>query len=288
VSPDTVAAVDIAAALARIGIETPVHADLAGLRTVHQAWAATVPYENFDIQLGVPLSLAPEALLDKLITRRRGGFCYEVNATLALLLRGLGFQVSIVEAAVDREFRGETAWRNHMPLLVEIEQERWIADVGLVDALLLPLPLRPGTHRQGAFAYDVLRLDDDVWQVRHHPDGAFTSFDLRTTPLTTADFEQGCTRQATSPESMFVQTVLAGRAAADHTVVLRARTLAHTGPGIDGGRRRRTLASADEFADVLGTEFHVPVADIDVKALWAKAEHQHEAWLRRPGPPQGG
>jgi N-hydroxyarylamine O-acetyltransferase len=269
------------AALARLGIETPVHADLAGLRTVHQAWASTVPYENIDIQLGVPLSLAPQALLDKLITRRRGGFCYEVNATLALLLRGLGFQVSIVEAAVDREFRGETAWRNHMPLLVDIEQERWIADVGLVDGFLLPVPLRAGTHRQGAFDYEVLRMDDDTWQVRHHPDGAFTSFDLRTTPLNTADFEQACARQASSPDSMFVQTVLAGRAAADHTVVLRARTLAHTGPDI---RRRHTIASADEFADVLSTEFHVPVADIDVDALWDKASHQHEAWLASRAP----
>ncbi|TCO59551.1 arylamine N-acetyltransferase family protein [Actinocrispum wychmicini] len=271
--------VDVRAALARLGIDEPVRADLAGLRTVHRAWSSTVPYENIDIQLGRPVSLAPDELIDKLITRRRGGFCYELNAMLALVLRALGFSVMVVEAAVDREIRGESAWRNHMPLLVDLAGERWIADVGLMDGFLLPVPLRPGVHRQSRFSYEVRHLGDDLWQFRHHPNSAFTSFDLRCAPLEVADFVEACAWRVDSPDSMFVQTLLAGRTEVDRTAVLRARTLTHAGPAVPYGQHRRVLDSMDDLADVLANEFLIPLDGIDVAGLWDNACRQHETWL---------
>lgn len=271
--------VDVHATLARLGVAGRVRPDLAGLRAVHRAWASSVPYENLDIQLGRPVSLAADALIDKLITRRRGGFCYEMNAALALVLRALGFSVTVVEAAVDREIRGESAWRNHMPLLVDLDGERWIADVGLLDGFLLPVPLRPGVHRQSRFEYEVRHLGGDLWQFRHHPNSVFTSFDLRCAPLDVADFVEACAWRVDSPDSMFVQTLLAGRTQVDLTTVLRARTLMHAGPAVPGGQRRRLLGSIDDFAIVIVDEFLIPLDGIDLDALWENALRQHEIWM---------
>jgi len=277
------AGLDLRAALARIGVDAPVRADLAGLRAVHRAWASAVPCENVDIQLGRPLSLEPDALIDKFVARGRGGFCYEQNAALALVLRALGFSVTAVEAAVeaavDREVRGESAWRNHMPLPVDLDGERWLADVGLMDGFLLPVPLRPGVHRQHRFRYEVRRLDGDLWQFRHHPRMAFTSFDLRTAPLDVADFAEACAWRVESPDSVFVQTLLAGRSGVDTTTVLRSRTVVDAGPGVPNGRTTRVLASEDEFAAILADGFRVPLDGVDVTSLWDKACRQHETRL---------
>ncbi|NEA31774.1 arylamine N-acetyltransferase [Streptomyces sp. SID13031] len=270
---------EIEAALERLGVSGPMRPDLASLRKLHHAWATVVPYENLDIQLGRPLPLAPEALADKIISRRRGGFCYELNHAFALLLGAIGFEVSIIEGAVDRELRGESAWRNHMPLLVTADGEQWLTDVGLMDGFLLPIRLRPGAHVEGRMTYSLEYLDDEVWRLHHRPDGAFTTCDLRSRPLAIEDFTEACDWRATAPESMFVQTLLVARTAVDEAAILRSRTLTRTGPAIPGGKQHRVLADADEFAAVLAEEFTLPLTDLDVPALWDRALHQHEQWL---------
>ena len=65
--------------LARIGVKEPVTLNLAGLTRIHQAHQQTVPFENLDILADKPLSLDHEALFDKIVTRRRGGVCAELN-----------------------------------------------------------------------------------------------------------------------------------------------------------------------------------------------------------------
>src|SRR6202011_5658140 len=74
--------------------------DTAGLRALHRAHQLTVPFENLSIPLAEPISLDERDLIDKIVSRRRGGFCYELNGAFALLLEALGAQVSRVAARV--------------------------------------------------------------------------------------------------------------------------------------------------------------------------------------------
>ncbi len=66
---------------------------LATLRGLHFAHAHNVPFENLDIHLGQAISLQPADLFTKIVTRKRGGYCYEVNSFFAMILRAFGFQV---------------------------------------------------------------------------------------------------------------------------------------------------------------------------------------------------
>ncbi|GAB3954213.1 arylamine N-acetyltransferase [Kribbella albertanoniae] len=270
---------DIGRTLERLGIDGPVGPDLVSLRRLHHAWATAVTYENLDIQLGRPVSLAPEALADKIITRRRGGFCYEQNYAFAVMLGAVGFEVSIIEAAVDRELRGESAWRNHMQLLVTVDGETWLCDVGLMDGFLSPIRLRPGKHVEGRQTYSLVQVGDDVWRLHHRPGGAFITCDLRSGPLTIEDFTEVCAWRATAPESIFVQTLLVARTDIDEAVILRSRTLTRTGPAVSGGKVQRVLIDADDLAAVLTKEFALPLAGLDLDALWERAVQQHEIWL---------
>lgn len=147
----------IEAYLDRIGIPAKPAADVDGLRAIHRAQAFSVPFENFDIHLGRPLSLDPAALVGKIVHGRRGGYCFEVNGLLHLALEALGFAVRPRLARV-LYGRPDAGPRTHQVLLVTIDGQDWIADAGFGGpGLRAVLPLTPGHTSE---------LDQDRFRVR--------------------------------------------------------------------------------------------------------------------------
>lgn len=267
--------------LHRIGHNGRVAADVETLFALHRAWRQTVPYENLDIQLGRPISLDPDALFDKLVRRRRGGYCFEQNAGLATLLRLAGFQVTMVEAAVMRAARGEGMWGNHNALLVDLDGRRWLADAGIGDGFVEPLPLREGPHPRGELTYRLQRLDPDTWRFHHHPGGTVASYDFRLQPREIADFAIRSREMSTSPTSAYVTTLMAARPIAGRPLILLSRTLRRLGPD---GSTSRTIADADDFAKTLSMHFLVPLDDLGpggVDHLWHKTGSQDDLWRAR-------
>src|SRR5437762_14222540 len=92
----------VGAYLQRINYRGSPEPNAQTLRELHRAHMLTVPFENLDIHLGRPITLGQAALFDKIVTRRRGGFCYELNGLFAALLRALGFDVTMLSARVAR------------------------------------------------------------------------------------------------------------------------------------------------------------------------------------------
>ena len=107
----------VVAYLDRVGVTAPAVSDVADLRTLHRAHQLTVPFENLSIHLAEPISLDEPDLIDKIVRRRRGGFCYELNGAFALLLEALGAQVSRVGARVYGE-AGLSPPLDHLALIV--------------------------------------------------------------------------------------------------------------------------------------------------------------------------
>ena len=117
-----------------------------------------MPFENLSIHEGEPIVLNDDALFEKIVGRRRGGFCYELNGLFAALLRALGFEVAMLSAQVANA-RGEFGPDfDHMTLMVTLAT-RWLADVGFGDSFLEPLLLDERREQvQGERAY---RIDLD-------------------------------------------------------------------------------------------------------------------------------
>ena len=93
----------------------PTRPVLAALLRAH---VCSVPFENLDVQLGRALTIEPEAAYEKIVNRRRGGWCYEQNGLFGWALTKVGFDVTRVAAAVMRHERGEISDANHLTLLV--------------------------------------------------------------------------------------------------------------------------------------------------------------------------
>ena len=130
--------------LDRIGYTGNTAATRETLGAVQACHIQHVPYENLDLLAGVLLSLDEADLFDKIVMRRRGGFCFELNAALGQLLRRLGFTVTDCFA---RYLMGadEIPMRRHHVLMVHLDGEKWLCDAGVGnEAPRQPLLLREG------------------------------------------------------------------------------------------------------------------------------------------------
>src|SRR3989454_11031019 len=131
---------DTKAYLERIGYGGRTRPSPDVLRRLHKKHLLSIPFENLDIHVGRPIILSEDAFYEKLITHRRGGFCYELNGSFAALLTSLGFKVRMLSARVARKDGGFTPEFDHMTLLVAMKG-RWLADVGFGESFTEPKSL---------------------------------------------------------------------------------------------------------------------------------------------------
>jgi N-hydroxyarylamine O-acetyltransferase len=263
----------IDALLARIGLDRAPAADAEGLRVLHRAYLSRMPYEGLAVQLGETGPLDEAALAERVLRDGRGGYCFELNTLLAALLRAIGFVVTHHQAVVGGE--GPT---NHMALLVHLDGERWLADAGLGEGFIEPLPFREGRYSIGPLSYSLEGEPGGSWWIGQHEWGSFSGFRMVEEQSPVSAFEVHHRRLATDPASSFMQTLVVQQPREDRIVTLRARTLSSAGPSIDD---KRVVVDPDEFAAVLHDVFGITLRGARLERVWTQAAAQHDAFLAR-------
>ncbi|MGC0418961.1 arylamine N-acetyltransferase family protein [Embleya sp. AB8] len=218
----------IDAYLARLGMPRPARADAATLAELQWRHLLAVPFENLDIHLGRPISLAEDALLGKLLDRGRGGFCYELGGTFALLLRALGYRVTLLAArTLDTEGRLGIPF-DHLALRVDLDHP-WLVDVGFGRFTHHPLRLDVRTDQvEPGGVFRLVEGTDGDLDVLH--DGR-PEYRLEARPRELPDFAAGCWWHQTSPSSHFTRAPICSRPTADGRITISDRTLVRsTGP----------------------------------------------------------
>lgn len=239
------------------GSLAPAAETLRGLQVAH---LLTVPFENLSIHAKQPIVLETDALFDKIVGRRRGGFCYEANGLFAALLRALGFDVVMLSAGVARAEGGFGPDFDHMALMVTLN-ERYLVDVGFGDSFREPLLIdERGEQMQGRRTYKIVpdgahlilmqRDEADEWKAQYR-------FTLQ--PHEFADYAEMCRYHQTSPQSHFTKARVCSRATEEGRVTLSEMRFITTSKS--GGRQERTLASQEEYAAVLGEHFGIRMTE---------------------------
>jgi len=136
---------DLDAYFERIRLAERPACDLAGLAAIQRAHRLAIPFENLDIRLGRGIAIDSESVFAKLVTRRRGGYCFEQNRLFCDALTALGFTVRPLLARV---WFGATVTpgRSHMVLLVTIDGQDWLADAGFGGSYSPVMPLIEGAE----------------------------------------------------------------------------------------------------------------------------------------------
>ncbi len=215
---------DVTAYLDRIGLPRPIAADDAALRELSWAHQTAVPFENLSIHLGERISLDPGDLFGKVVRRRRGGFCYELNGLFALLLEELGYPVERVASRVHRGDGGFGPLFDHLALIVD---GRWVVDVGFGRHSSYPLRLDvPGDQLDPGGRFRVIASGDGDLDICR--DGE-PQYRIERRPRTLADFEPTCWWQQTWPQSHFRTKPVCSRLTDGGRITLSGRTLLRDG-----------------------------------------------------------
>jgi N-hydroxyarylamine O-acetyltransferase len=247
----------IDAYLARIGMDCPARADAEALRRLQLHHLRTVPFENLSIHLGERIDLAEAALFDKLISRLRGGFCYELNGAFAALLTALGFRVTLLGARVLGGGRLGPPF-DHLALRVDLA-EPWLVDVGFGRCFHHPVRLDVRVDQPDP-AGTVRVLDAEDGDLDVVVDGAIL-YRLEAHPRTLADFEPTCWWQQTSPASHFRQNLVCSLVTETGRVTLSERMLIRTH---DSVRDELVLADDAEVLAAYRTNFGIELGRIPV------------------------
>ena len=217
----------VAAYLRRIAVAPPQTADTATVRVLHRAHQIAVPFENLSIHLSEPISLEESDLVDKIVQRRRGGFCYELNGLFALLLEALGASVTRVAARV----HGDSGFGppfDHLALIVRPADGSgpWLADVGFGSHSDYPLLLdrRDG---QDDPAGEFLLADAPGGDLDVFKNGR-PQYRIEPRQRSLPDFVPTCWWQQTSPRSHFTEGTICSRLTEDGRVSISGRTLIQT------------------------------------------------------------
>ncbi len=262
---------DIDAYLGRIGLTDRPPPTLEGLKALHRAHLAAIPYENFDVQLGRPVTIAVPAIYDKIVGRRRGGWCYEMNGLFGWALGELGFKVTRATGAVMRAAAGDAVIGNHLVLRVDLPEGVHLADVGFGDGPNEPFAVREGTFDSNGFPYAVERTGDGWWRLVNHPAGGAASFDFDPHPADETRLAAKCDELQTAETSVFVQNAVAFRQTPGAIDVLRGRVALRIRPD---GTGKRLIENADDLVATLKDVFALDLPE--AAGLWDKIAARHE------------
>lgn len=175
------------------------------LQAIARAHHENVPFENLAIHAGEPATADPRTIVPKLVERRRGGICYELNGGLGWLLEQLGWQVAYHGGRVLTPL-GPGLPLGHLALVVGVPSAgsgrgvagRWLVDVGFGgDMIVGPLEQT---------APELLSNRDEV-NVRQ-PSGEPVNYLLETRSRPLSDFAGMAWWHSTSPAARFTGSLI--------------------------------------------------------------------------------
>jgi N-hydroxyarylamine O-acetyltransferase len=241
----------------RIGYHGPRAPGLDVLHGLTAAHTQAIPFENLDVLLGRGIQLGFEAVFDKLVRRRRGGYCFEQNGLFLHVLEALGFAATPLSARVRRDRpRDFIPPRTHMFIRVMLDDTAWLTDVG-VGAASLTSAIAFDTETEQATSHEPRRIVREAGRYFHQirlGDGWEDVYEFTGEQMPPIDREVGNWYTSTHPQSGFKSRLTVARAGTQgrrYTLLNREFKIRER----DGHARVRTIGSAPELLELLAEHF---------------------------------
>jgi N-hydroxyarylamine O-acetyltransferase len=255
-------AIDLDAYFRRIGHTGGVKPNLETLSALHLRHAQAIAFENLNPLAGWPVPLDSVSLERKLVRDGRGGYCFEQNLLFAHVLTAIGFRVTGLAARVLwNQPEDAVTPRSHMLLLIDLEGEQYIADVGFgVITLTAPLRLEPDIVQTTPHEpFRLVRSADGLMMQSRIGNGWQTLYRFDFQEQLQPDYEVSNYFLSTHPNSLFRTNLLAARPAAHRRyALLNNRFSVHH---LGGPTERRILKTVAELRETLESAFRLALPD---------------------------
>jgi N-hydroxyarylamine O-acetyltransferase len=254
---------DLNGYLSRIGYKGDHKPTVEALKQIHRCHAQSIPFENLNPFLRVPVDLNIHSLYKKLVLDKRGGYCFEHNLLLMEALRTIGFTIRGLAARVLWNIpEGVVTPRGHMLLLITLEEQRFVADVGFGGlTLTAPLLLQEDIAQQTPHEdFKLTRLENEYLMLAK-VQGSWKrvySFTLQENFL--PDYEVASWYLSNNPTSHFITGLIAALPFENGRHVLRNGDFAtHY---LNGSHERRTIESVDDLKNTLQNVFTIALPNV--------------------------
>lgn len=237
-----------------------IHPTLDAFNYYMERFMLTIPFENISIQNKETISVNLNHLFNKLIQQHRGGFCYEMNHFFGSYLESKGFKVYRMSATVHQPNGNYSPKGSHLSLVVLINDEYYIADVGFGDLPLQALPITSIEATQSIFektgqfraifetptTYLLQKLEETTWVTRYK--AKFKSYDIH-------DFDEMINYNTSNPESIFVKQLMITKPQEFGRATMSFNHLTLT----KKDKKEQFNITSDNYKDILKTYFNLNV-----------------------------
>uniref|UniRef100_A0A8D0DM67 arylamine N-acetyltransferase n=1 Tax=Salvator merianae TaxID=96440 RepID=A0A8D0DM67_SALMN len=200
--------------------------DLETLSSIFQYHIRAVPFENLSIHCGETITLDLSEVYNKIVRKRRGGWCMENNQLLSWVLKSLGYNTTILGAYVYDPVHNVYATRmTHLIIKVVIEGKAYIVDAGFGVSYQMWQPMElvadkdqpqiPGIFRytedNGIWYYEKIRRQQCISNKSFSKSDLLENRERRNIylfnlePRSIEDFQSACSYLQTSPDSVFTR-----------------------------------------------------------------------------------
>jgi len=191
--------------LTRFAATDSARADFKHLSYLQNQHMLHIPFENLDVINGTPITMNVENYYNKIVNRRRGGFCYELNGLFNWLLQQLGYESHLIAGTV-RKPDGTWALQNsHATILVKLDKP-YLVDVGFGDSARTPVPFTGDEVNDVSGVYRTIPMEhkEDTYHLQRLLDGNWvTQYSVNINKKQLQDFAPMCHFNQTSPDSPF-------------------------------------------------------------------------------------
>lgn len=191
---------------------TPAPPDLRLLDRLLAAYTRTVPWESAFriVKKSRTAVLAnrprwPEEFWQDAIQKGGGGTCFESNYAFFRLLLALGFKGYLTINNMGESIGCHTA------VIVQLDGQKWLADVGLPLFVPLPVSARAVTHRASPFIRYTVRPDGPGrFQIEQRPHRYEVAFTLIDHPISEAEYRAAATADY-DQDGLFLDAVIVNK-----------------------------------------------------------------------------
>lgn len=250
--------------LNRINFRGVIKADLETLIELHQLHVLSIPFEDLDIHLNNPITLDLETLFEKIVSKNRGGFCYELNNLFYNLLVEIGFDCKIISSRIYDEENNLGPEFDHMSIIVKLK-DQWLIDVGYGDLFIEPIRVKDNYIKKDRFKYyRINKIDANNYLLSESRDGK--SFKRRyqfgLISRRVEEFNEQCGFKQYSENSYFVKNRICTLPTKNGRITLFNDKLIKR---IDGIREEFQIQSESILYEILQSEFEITLLNEKIR-----------------------
>jgi len=238
------------------------------VKQIQQKHLSTFSFNNIAVLLDKSISTDIDDIIEKIVTKNLGGYCFEHNKLIYEVLKSLGFNVQVSIARVINKQNTITP-KTHRITILNFEEEKYIIDAGF-GAYTPTTPLKIEDTKDSQNNFRIVQENNDKFclEFRTHND-FFTLYQFYLLEYTEKDCDKANLYSYSNPKAVFLNNFIISKKMKTLTLSYRNNSYhllsCNNTEIID-------IKDSLELSQMIQNDFDIILSESEAKTLFKKAE----------------